>query len=204
MPAQPAAGFAAFFLVPSNTSSAAPHTHASKVVALATAASGGSDAVVTNGRISLTISAATGFVSSFSDAEAGVTLPLAQSWAAYEGFDGLSVLDGSRAASGAYLFRPARQTPDPIAPGAAAVTLVSGPVVNEAQSVLGYISQAMRLWAGGADVEVEWTVGPVDLSGNKSREVVTRYASGLASGGAWRTDSNCRESQPRRRNWRGK
>lgn len=132
---------------------------------MATGASAkGADAVVTNGRISLTISASTGFVSSFADAATGVSLPLAQSWAAYEGFDGLSLLNGSRAASGAYLFRPAQQTPDPIAPGAAAVTLVSGPVVNEAQSVLGYVSQATRLWAGGADVEVEWTVGELPHS----------------------------------------
>ena len=198
--ALPAAGYAAFFLLPRNTTDAAPDTHASRVVALA---ADSADAVVTNGRVSLTISAATGFVSHYADSVSGVALPLAQSWAAYEGFDGLSLLDGSRAASGAYLFRPARQTPDPIAPGAAAVVLVSGPVVNEAQSVTGYVSQAMRLWAGAAAVEVEWTVGPVDVAGNKSREVVTRYTPSLASGGAWRSDSNCREGQPRHRGLRG-
>ena len=33
-------------------------------------------------------------------------------------------------------------------------------------------------------------------------QVITRYDSGLATDGSWTTDSNCRESQLRRRNWR--
>ena len=197
--ALPAAGYAAFFLVPCNSTGCAPSTFASVLGAPAQAA----DSTVTNGRLTLTVSGATGFLSRLEDAATGLALPLAQSWAAYEGFDGASSMNGSSAASGAYLFRPAREAPDPVAPGAAAVTVVRGPVVNMTWHELGYVSQETRLWAGAADVELEWTVGPVDVSGQKSREVVTRYASGLASGGAWRSDSNCREGQPRRRGARG-
>ena len=195
----PAAGFAAFFLVPANTSQGAPFTHPS---ALAPLPPGGGS--ITNGRVTLNISGATGLLSAYADAATGVALPLAQSWAAYEGFDGASSLNGSAEASGAYIFRPARQDPDPIAPGAATTLLVTGPVVSEAQSALGYVTQAVRLWAGGdGRVEVEFTVGPVDTARNVSREVVTRYSSGLVSGGAWRSDANCRDMQPRARNARG-
>jgi lysosomal alpha-mannosidase len=197
----PPAGYAAFFLLPCNATGCAPFTHASAV----TAPPGSAGAAVSNGRLTLTLSGATGFLSHYQDAATGVALPLTQSWAAYEGFNGASALNGSRAASGAYLFRPARSDPDALAPGlAAAVTLVTGPCVNLTYQEYGYVTQEMRLWAGAGDVEIEWTVGPVDLAGNKSREVITRYsAGGLASGGAWRTDSNCRESQLRQRNARG-
>ncbi len=201
--ALPAAGYAAFFLVPQAAAAAAPHTHASALAALR--AGGGADATITNGRLTLTIAAATGLLSGYADAATGVALPLAMSWAAYEGFDGNGTLNGSSQASGAYIFRPARPEADAIAPGPASVVLVTGPVVNEAQSELGYVSTTARLWAGGASAEVEWTVGPIADAANKSREVVVRYASGLASGGAWTTDANCREWQLRARgaraNW---
>ena len=65
--------------------------------------------------------------------------------------------------------------------------------------------QSVRLWASAAAAEVEWTVGPVDVSDGQSHEVITRYAAPLDTGGAWATDANCRESQPRvrgaRANW---
>jgi lysosomal alpha-mannosidase len=197
--ALPAAGFAAFFLVPCNATGCAPRTAASAVRAL-----GGADAQLSNGRLTLTLDARTGLASRLADAATGVDAALAFSFAAYEGFDGASALNGSRAASGAYLFRPARAAPDAVAPGAAATTLVTGPVVNLSYSALGYVTQETRLWASAADVEVEWTVGPVDTAGNTtSREVVARYSSALASRGAWRSDANCRESQPRQRGARG-
>ena len=82
------------------------------------------------------------------------------------------------------------------------MTLVTGPVVNEFQSEYAYVSQSTRLWAGAAAAEIEWTVGPVDISDRNGHEVITRYDSGLATDGSWTTDSNCRESQLRRRNWR--
>jgi hypothetical protein len=202
--ALPPAGYAAFFLLPLNATQGAPSTHASTLSPLPPS---GSDGSITNGRVTLTIAAATGLVSAYADAATGVALPLAQSWAAYEGFNGLAPLNGSTVASGAYIFRPARSAPDALAPPGqpAQVTLVTGPVVSEAQSTLAYVSATARLWAGAGDgrVEFEYTVGPVDVRGNASREVVVRYSSGLGSGGSWRSDANCRESQPRQRNARG-
>ena len=206
--ALPAAGYAAFFLIPCNATGCAPATHASTVEArppaAAAVAAAAADTTLGNGRLTLTVSGATGFLAHYADAATGLALPLAQSWAAWEGFDGSSELAGSRAASGAYLFRPARGTPDALQPGPARVTLVTGPVLNLTYHEYSYVTQETRLWAGAGDVELEWTVGPVDTAGNTTtREVVTRYASGLASAGAWKTDSNCREMQPRLRGARG-
>ena len=198
----PAAGYAAFFLEPKAAAADAPLTHASVVTRLR---AGAGDQTVTNGRITLTVGAATGLLSNFADSQTGVSVPLAQSWESYVGFDGKSKLNGSSQSSGAYIFRPSTSSPSPLAAGAAAVTIVSGPVVNEFWSDIAYVTQSTRLWAGHSHAEVEWTVGPVDVSDGQSHEVVTRYDSGLATSGAWTTDANCRESQVRQRgvraNW---
>jgi hypothetical protein len=198
----PAAGFSAFFLVPAATRAAAPLTHASVMVPLR---AGAGDQTITNGRVTLTVAQATGFISNFADAATGVSVPLAQSWQSYVGFDGRSKLNGSSQSSGAYIFRPRDAAPTPLVGVPADVIVVTGPVVNEFQSTYAYVTQATRLWAGHGHAEVEWTVGPVDVSDGESHEVVTRYDSGLATSGLWTTDSNCRESQVRQRgvraNW---
>ena len=81
--------------------------------------------------------------------------------------------------------------------------VLRGPVVNLTQHTLGYVDQETRVWAGAASAELEWTVGPVDgAAQQESHEVITRYESGLATGGEWVTDSNCREGQRRVRNSR--
>ena len=95
------------------------------------------------------------------DSLTGVSLPLTQQWMSYVGFDGRSSLNGSKQASGAYIFRPASATPTTIIPGAATVITVTGPIVNESQHTYGYVSQSTRLWAGASNAEIEWTVGPV-------------------------------------------
>ena len=206
--ALPAAGFAAFFLTPTASAAGAPRTFFSARVAAAATAGNNS---ITNGRVTLTFDPATAMVSGFSDSVTGAAAPLTQRWLVYTGADG-SDLNGSRQASGAYIFRPLVQTPLPVPTEGAppALTLFTGPVVSEARSVVGYVSQSTRLWAGAADVECEWTVGPVDRQpagapAPLSQEVVTRYDGGWGSGtgpSAWVSDSNCREGQARRTAWR--
>ena len=147
----PAAGFSAFFLVPSAT--AVAHTHESVLTAVGPDAG---DSLVTNGRLSLTISSATGWLSHYADAATGVSIPLAQSWESYIGADNVT-FNGSNQASGAYIFRP-RSGPAPLQSAPAAVVLVSGPVYNESQHAYAYVSQSTRVWAGAGSVEIEWTV----------------------------------------------
>lgn len=111
--------------------------------------------------------------------------------------------------SGAYIFRPASQTAsDPSGNAAYTVDVVTGPVVSEARQTAGgaagqWISQVARLWTGATDVELEWTIGPIDISNNAGWEVISRYGvAGWATQGAWDTDSNCRDFQHRVRDSR--
>ena len=80
-------------------------------------------------------------------------------------------ISGSTQASGAYIFRPATETALPLQANGASVTLVTGPVVNEFRSEYAYVSQSTRLWAGAAAAEIEWTVGPVDVTDKNGHEV---------------------------------
>jgi len=51
-------------------------------------------------------------------------------------------------------------------------------------------------------VEFEWTVGPVDISDDLSKEVVTKYTTDINNHRTFYTDSNGREFQPRTRDSR--
>ena len=82
----PAAGYSAFFLVPQASAANAPSTFTSTVATLSTPT-----ATITNGRLSLTVDATTGFLSGYADASTGVNIPLAQSWLSYIGASGNKV-----------------------------------------------------------------------------------------------------------------
>ena len=76
-------------------------------------------------------------------------------------------------------------------------------VVSEAWlQVAPWISLIVRLHAGARGVELEWTVGPVDISDGQGKEVILRLNSSLASQSTFYTDSNGREFQQRVRNQR--
>ena len=82
----PAAGYTAFFLIPQASAADAPSTFASTITAL-TAPS----ATITNGRLSLTVSSASGFLSGYVDAANGLDVALSQSWLSYIGASGNKV-----------------------------------------------------------------------------------------------------------------
>ena len=67
-----------------------------------------------------------------------------------------------------------------------------------------WVQQTTRLYTAASDpyVEVEWTVGPVDVSDGVSKEVFTRYTTDVKSAAQYWTDSNGREFQPRTRDSR--
>jgi hypothetical protein len=208
----PAAGFSTFFVTPVAAAAAAPLTHVS-VVRRAWAAGAGArdDAQITNGAVTLNISAATGLVSGMRTAALG-DVPLAQQWGWYNSSVGDAPNDNTtdfHQASGAYIFRTNSSTFFAVSSMPAAVEIITGPVVSEARSaVAGWATGVARLWAGAEDADFEFTVGPIpngvtpggaNLTG---KEVVIRFATPLATGGAWATDSNCRDMIPRARDYR--
>jgi Glycosyl hydrolases family 38 C-terminal domain len=197
----PAAGFSTYFLVPSVTE--VPSTFQSVVQKNIVASS---DYTVTNNRLSFVVSSATGFMSSYTDSQTGVNIPLTQSWSYYLGFNGSYSLNGSKQSSGAYIFRPALQTTNPISTNAAIVSLITGPIVNFTLHQYNYVTQETRLWLNSAHIDIEYTVGPINVTDSgdpEGHEVVVRYTSGLTTNGQFSTDSNCREQMNRVRNSRG-
>ena len=63
--------------------------------------------------------------------------------------------------------------------------------VEEAHMVFGdWITQVVRLPTHATSVEFEVTVGPVLIADGKGKEVVTRFATDIASGSEFTTDSN--------------
>jgi lysosomal alpha-mannosidase len=50
--------------------------------------------------------------------------------------------------------------------------------------------------------EFEWTIGPIPHADGLGKEIITRYATPLATNGEWVSDSNCRDSMRRKRDYR--
>jgi len=149
-------------------------------------------------RLSVGFDANTGLINSVTDKLLGKTYPFAQDFAWYEGYA------GNGQDSGAYIFRPAVLIGNnPYHDGVKITNLVNGPIVSEAwQQVSPYISQIIRLRAGSVGIEFEYTVGPIDVSDNKGKEIIMRFNSTIASNATWYTDSNGREFQTRIRDYR--
>lgn len=92
--ALPAAGFATFFLTPVASAAAAPRTAQSNVQTHAPGVKS-ADSEISNGRLTLSFSTETGFLSSYADATTGINLPVSQSWLSYIGFNGSKTVNGS-------------------------------------------------------------------------------------------------------------
>lgn len=101
----PAVGYSVFFLVPSAT--AVPdtvHTPPRRMyIDASLTLPSPLDSTITNGVISVTLSAATGLVASYANAATGINTPLSQTFVYYRSSAG-NKEDGQ--ASGAYIFRP--------------------------------------------------------------------------------------------------
>lgn len=211
-PRVPALGFSSLFVTAKATAAEAPLTHISVGARLATSGGGGlrlADSTLTNGIVTLTISAATGMLSAFANSRTNISVPLAQTFFYYNssiGSDAPNDLSSDHSqASGAYILRTNSSTAFPVAAGPASVTVFEGPVVSVAQqSVAGWLSQSVMLWAGEQHAEIEMTVGPIPNGPRPTgKEVVVRYdAPALRTNATFFTDSNVREYYERRRNFR--
>lgn len=74
----------------------------------------------------------------------------------------------------AYLYRANITTPFPIASVVATKTFI-GPHVQEVrQTMKSWATQSIRLYTGDNKVEIQSTVGPVDVSDGIGKEIITR------------------------------
>lgn len=105
--------------------------------------------------------------------------------------------------SGAYVFRPKENTNAKCFDGGRNYKYYKGPLVEELHvEVNDWISQIIRAYNGQDRVEFNWLIGPINVSDNVGREVVTRYTTNLKSNEIFFTDSNGRQMLRRRRNSR--
>ena len=203
-PALPPMGWALLFVQPVATAAEAPLTAASLVrhVELSAAGAEAAPAVLSNAAITLSFDAASGLLAGYNSSSPAslAQVPLSQTLLSYTPSTGA---DGS-GASGAYILRPGAAGAAPLAP-TVRLTLVSGPLVSEAwQDFTPWASQVLRLWRDDEQgFELQTTLGPLPAPSAGGAEVVTRLAvGGWDTGAAWRTDSNGRDWQLRRRNAR--
>ena len=133
----------------------------------------------------------------------GIALDLSQEWGYYSSYDStLNPWEDQR--SGAYIFRPSEPSAKITALKPKRASFHQSDLVAEVfvEFEQPWIKQTMRLYESKNYIEVEYTVGPIPIEDGIGKEVVTRYASGITSGGVFFTDSNGREFQKRVRSFR--
>ncbi|XP_063446500.1 lysosomal alpha-mannosidase-like isoform X2 [Mytilus trossulus] len=157
------------------------------------------DFTMQNKLVSLTFDHITKQVKEMENLQISLKIPLHQKLMHYFGFSGNNSKDEFRA-SGAYCFRPNSTEPKTMMVQSAYI--VQGDLVQEVHQVFPWASQVFRLYKDANNVEVEWTVGPIDISDKSGKEVISRYDTSLQNGGVFYTDANGREIQERKRNYR--
>lgn len=157
-----------------------------------------------NGIVSAALDISTGMLAEIT--AGGVVLALNQTWGYYESFD--ESFDDSNCSqnSGAYVFRPS--SPDqellPMTPklnGAKFVVTSVGMEVH-ASFEEPWMKQVTRIITGAPYVEVEYTVGPIPIGDGRGKEIASRWSVPIQNDGVFYTDSNGREFQKRRRDFR--
>lgn len=123
-----------------------------------------------------------------------------------ESVDGSFSEEESTQPSGAYIFRPSEVDERPTLIGKdekVQLTVIrGGQVIEVHQRFSDWAVTIVRLTGGSAAVEFEYRVGPIPLLDGIGKEVVSSFTSNLESEGKMYTDSNGREFQERKRNFR--
>ncbi|XP_078541425.1 lysosomal alpha-mannosidase [Lissotriton helveticus] len=141
----------------------------------------------------------TGFLSEIQNLDKDIRLPLMHNFYWYNASIGNDV---NEQASGAYIFRPNKSDPLPVASKVTAY-VVKSPLVSEVyQNFSSWCSQVVRLYSGKKSIELEWTVGPIPIGDQWGKEVVSLFETNLETAGHFYTDSNGREILERRVDYR--
>ena len=150
-------------------------------------------ASIENAAVRLSFDNATGLVTSWTDKSSGTVHPFVQQLFYYN-----SSTQGRYGISTLYTFQPwPNSTLIPVSTEPVELSLfVSARVQMVHQRWNDWLSQTWRL-VGDDYPEVEWTVGPIAFEDGRSREIVTRYTTDLATNGELWTDANGREFQRR-------
>ena len=106
--------------------------------------------------------------------------------------------------SSPYIFRPLEQTPRPISSNnSVRLEVISGVLYSEVrQYVANWMSGSVRLTQDSPVIEFDYTVGPIPVGDHIGKEIITRFNTSIRSQGIFYTDSNGREFQQRKRDYR--
>ena len=130
----------------------------------------------------------------------GISTPITQQFCYYKSMNENNS-EPKYQSSGAYIFRP--QSNDSVCFSVSKFSLQKGDCLDELHQVYNdWISQTIRLYNDGKNVEFEWQIGPIDVKDKIGKEVITKFQSNLNSNSLFYTDSNGREMITRRRNFR--
>ena len=108
--------------------------------------------------------------------------------------------------SGAYIFRPADNEPQPVndvGNVAEIESIINGEFVQEVrQKFSPWVYQTIRLYKGKKFVEMEYSVGSIPIGDVVGKEIISRIDASLNSGELFYTDANGREMKVRVvKNW---
>ena len=159
------------------------------------------NSVIENEYIRLTFSNKTGRLVQIENLKFQVKKSVDQQFFWYNSSVGNDISDQ---ASNAYNFRPNSSTQFNISVGnRAKMTILRSHVVQEVHQVFSpWVSQVIRLYSNKSFAEFEYTIGPINMSSELGKEVISRFDSNLKTNGVFYTDANGREMQKRKRNHR--
>jgi alpha-mannosidase len=136
----------------------------------------------------------------------GVTIPINQTWGYYTSFDSTFDSTNNSQNSGAYIFRPSisDQNKIPILPKLNSATFLPTSVGIDVYAYFEdpWVKQVTRIQNDSPYIEIEYTVGPIPIYDGRGKEIVTQFSTPIMNNGEFYTDSNGREFQKRKRNFR--
>jgi lysosomal alpha-mannosidase len=159
------------------------------------------DHVIENEHLRLTFSNKTGRLVEIENLKSRIKQSVDQQFLWYNSSVGNNVSDQ---ASNAYNFRPNSSTPFNMSvENYAKITIFKNDVVQEVHQMFSpWISQVVRLYSNKQFAEFEYTVGPIEMSSELGKEVISRFDSSLKTNGVFYSDANGREMQRRKRDYR--
>ena len=199
-------GFDTFTVQPVTSTSSAGRLHrlrrrddGSDADVPALRASSAATVSIENAAVRLTFDNATGLVVSWTELESGVSHDFSQNFFYY-----IPSEDGNAGTSNSYTFQPKANTSlFPVSTAPVTLSVFKGAQVQMVHQTWGqWLSQTWRLTNASRLPEVEWTIGPINITDGIAKEIVTRYTTPIQSQGELWTDSNGREFQRRLRDRR--
>lgn len=134
--------------------------------------------------------------------EDGGIVTLHKEWGYYKSFPGS---ENDIPASGAYIFRP--DSPDEklteLELNSTTIAKKSS-ILTEVQFnyEVPWLKDVIKLYKGKSFIDIEYTVGPIDINDGVGKEVIMRLKSNIRNDGVFYTDSNAREFIKRKRSER--